>query len=369
MDDSIFIRAPGRICLFGEHQDYLGFPVIAAAINRYIFIEARKSLSSHPNLNFKVSMPDINQEEPVVIPIPPQDSFLDYKLKRDYLRSGINLAKREGATWTNSWDIKITGNIPIKAGASSSSAFVVAWLTFLFHAANKEISSERLATLGFLAEVVEFNEFGGHMDQFTSSFGNIVYVESRPSFKATSLFSNLEGFVLANSGIEKETLRDLYKVKTLALSSFKSIRESLADFNRFTTPLEKVQPFLSSLSSEEQKALEGQLVNRDITQEALKLFNTKKFNHIQFGKLLSKHHKILTEKIGVSVPTIDRMVDIAINAGALGSKINGSGFGGTMCAYAPKKQIEVHEALSDSGFDSWVLDISSGAEIVEKDIY
>ena len=24
--------APGRVCLFGEHQDYLGLPVIAAAI-------------------------------------------------------------------------------------------------------------------------------------------------------------------------------------------------------------------------------------------------------------------------------------------------------------------------------------------------
>lgn len=312
-------------------------------------------------------MPDINQEEPVVIPIPPQDSFLDYKLKRDYLRSGINLAKREGAIWTNSWDIKITGNIPINAGASSSSAFVIAWLTFLFHVANKEISIERLATLGFLAEVEEFKEFGGHMDQFTSSFGNIVYVESRPSFKATSLFSNLEGFILANSGIEKDTVKDLYKVKTLALSSFKSIRESLVDFDRFTTPLEKVHPFLSSLSSEEQKALEGQLISRDLTQEALKLFNAKKFNQIQFGKLLSKHHKILTEKICASVPTIDRMVDIAINAGALGAKINGSGFGGTMFAYAPKKQTEVLEALSEEGFESWIIDISSGAEIVEKD--
>ena len=26
--------APGRLCLFGEHQDYLGLPVIAMAINR-----------------------------------------------------------------------------------------------------------------------------------------------------------------------------------------------------------------------------------------------------------------------------------------------------------------------------------------------
>ncbi len=28
----IRVTAPGRICLFGEHQDFLGLPVIACAI-------------------------------------------------------------------------------------------------------------------------------------------------------------------------------------------------------------------------------------------------------------------------------------------------------------------------------------------------
>ena len=32
----IKISTPGRICLFGEHQDYLGLPVIAAAISRRV---------------------------------------------------------------------------------------------------------------------------------------------------------------------------------------------------------------------------------------------------------------------------------------------------------------------------------------------
>jgi galactokinase len=29
----VIISTPGRICLFGEHQDYLGLPVIAMAIS------------------------------------------------------------------------------------------------------------------------------------------------------------------------------------------------------------------------------------------------------------------------------------------------------------------------------------------------
>ena len=32
-------KAPARICLFGDHQDYLGLPVIACAINKYMVVE------------------------------------------------------------------------------------------------------------------------------------------------------------------------------------------------------------------------------------------------------------------------------------------------------------------------------------------
>ena len=32
-------KAPARICLFGDHQDYLGLPVIACAINKYMLVE------------------------------------------------------------------------------------------------------------------------------------------------------------------------------------------------------------------------------------------------------------------------------------------------------------------------------------------
>ena len=36
------IVTPGRICLFGEHQDYLGLPVIAMAISLRISIVGEK---------------------------------------------------------------------------------------------------------------------------------------------------------------------------------------------------------------------------------------------------------------------------------------------------------------------------------------
>ena len=38
----IRIKSPGRICLFGEHQDYLDYPIISMAISKYIYLEAKR---------------------------------------------------------------------------------------------------------------------------------------------------------------------------------------------------------------------------------------------------------------------------------------------------------------------------------------
>ena len=36
----VMFKAPGRICLFGDHQDYLGLPIIACAIDLFIEFSA-----------------------------------------------------------------------------------------------------------------------------------------------------------------------------------------------------------------------------------------------------------------------------------------------------------------------------------------
>ena len=53
----IISLASGRTCLFGDHQDYLGLPVIACAINRNIKLTAVQNDMQV----FKLIMNDINQ--------------------------------------------------------------------------------------------------------------------------------------------------------------------------------------------------------------------------------------------------------------------------------------------------------------------
>ncbi len=53
------ISTPGRVCLFGEHQDYLGLPVIAMAIS------LRSVISGifRNDTSIIIRMPDINETE------------------------------------------------------------------------------------------------------------------------------------------------------------------------------------------------------------------------------------------------------------------------------------------------------------------
>ena len=98
----------------------------------------------------------------------------------DYLRSSIRVLKRNGIVLKKGYDIEIKGNIPIKAGLSSSSALTIAWLRFLTKAAvpNTKFEDEQLARWAYESEVLEFNEAGGIMDQYTISIGGMLYINT-----------------------------------------------------------------------------------------------------------------------------------------------------------------------------------------------
>lgn len=346
-------RAPGRICLFGEHQDYLGLPVIAAAISKYITITA----TEFADREIHVLMPDINSE--LIIPL--DIGEVKYEGKRDYLRSGYNVLLRRGFRSGSGWNVEIHGDIPINAGASSSSALVTCWLLFLSRVGGLSLSPSQLAELGFLTEVKEFGEAGGMMDHFASSFGNLLFLETAPEFCPHPLKSQLGGFVLANSGPKRCTVEDLRFVKNSSLQAFGEIKKLFPDFDSVRTSRKQITPFLASMSENGKKFLEGQLIDRDLTLQARKLLEKGKPDPKSLGKLLLSHHAILRDNLGVSTPRIEQMLEISLAAGGLGGKINGSGFGGCMYCYCPGAENAVQKALSDAGFESWKVNVSPGA--------
>jgi mevalonate kinase len=63
--------------------------------------------------------------------------------------------------------------------------------------------------------------------------------------------------------------------------------------------------------------------------------------------------------LGVSTPTLERLVAAARGAGALGAKLTGAGGGGAAIALAPENAPEVAAALQAEGFESFVTRIDA----------
>jgi len=364
----IRIKAPGRICLFGEHQDYLNYPVIAMAISKYIYLEAKKI--SEPK--FLVDLPDINKS----IKIRLNNREIEYDSKRDYLRSGYNQFLRRGVQFSRGYYVKITGDIPINAGVASSSALVMAWLYFLNTIAGSPLSDGiALANEGYNAEVREFGEAGGKMDFFSSAYGNIIYLDSAgPKSMVEQYDLSLDGFVLGDSLEKKDTVDDLIRTKTTSLDGLKALKEILPGFDFYTTKIVDLEEPLQNLNKKHQKIVIGQLKNRDLTQDAIKLIsdyinrsNKSKKDKLIFyqelGKLLHEHHQQLDTNVGISTKKINRMLSDCMDKGAFGGKINGSGFGGTMFALTmPGKESEIVAAIENAGGKAYLIKTSNGVE-------
>lgn len=354
----IHIKSPGRICLFGEHQDYLLYPVISMAINKYIYLKAER-ISSKKLL---IELPDINDK----IEIELNDKELEYYSKRDYLRSAYNQLLRKGIKFKRGFKVEITGDIPINAGVASSSALIIAWLYFLNLICEDNLDPFQLAMEGYNTEVKEFNEAGGMMDHFTSIYGNIVYLEPEtPVPKFINKRCQLEGFVLGNSLEEKDTVEDLFKVKRLAIKSFEALKEIMPSFNQYTTSIEELNQYLPNLKNDYQEKIIGNLTNRDLTIKAKSLiFNTRHSKNFyqELGTLLNLHHQQLKNNIKISTKKIDKMISNCLEKGALGAKINGSGFGGTMFSLFPKNQELLIKAIENAGGEAFTITTSSGVE-------
>ncbi|HNT00951.1 MAG TPA: galactokinase family protein [Candidatus Saccharicenans sp.] len=350
----IRVSSPGRVCLFGEHQDYLGLDVIAAAINLRIFIEGRPRGDRY----FYLDLPD-TKEKDCFLP----EGQLPYLKPRDYLRSSVNVLLRLGCHFDTGWNIRLTGQIPINAGTSSSSAMVVAWMKFLLEASDCNHlapSPEKVAELSHRAEVLEFNEPGGQMDHFTSARGGLLWIRFEPEFKLTSLQSPIGTFVLGDSLTKKDTTGTLGSVRQRVRQGLEMLKKEnpLFDLKKITE--NEIRHLIKRLPPELGQPLLGAVLNRDLTGEGLKVLTARPFDEKEFGRLLLAEQDILRDLLRISTPRIDLLLKTALEHGALGGKINGSGGGGCLFVYAPHEPEKVARAIEESGGKPYIIAVDSG---------
>lgn len=354
MSEAIKVSAPGRVCLFGEHQDYFGLPIIAAAIDLRISISGTRRTDKI----LKIDLPDIDEAEEFSF-----EKEVEYTKERDYLKSAVNVLKRKGVRFPSGWDCLVRGTIPINSGTASSSALVVAWIKFLLEAAEDERAkaADEIAELSFLAEVAEFGEPGGKMDHFSSALGGVVTIDFGEELKVRQLKNSLKEFVLADSLQKKDTTGMLGYIKSHVLEGVARVQNKIEGFNLKSPLAQREKEEIDKLSPDVKRLLKGTLFTRDLTVEGRTLFQSEAFDHRQFGELLSRQHEVLRDFIRISTPKIEQMREASLKAGALGAKTNGSGGGGCMFAYAPEGADKVAEALEKTGARAYIVRVDSGA--------
>jgi len=343
------VRSWGRICLFGEHQDYLQLPVIAAAVDLSITITGTPRQDDLLTLN----LPDIGQYHEFALA-----GELPYAHNRDYLPATLNVLRREGILPAHGWDCTVIGTIPVNAGTSSSSALVVAWVKFLLAAAGAVRSPEAIAVLANRAEVLEFGEPGGLMDHYLSALGGVYALDfSMQPAQVERLHAPLSGFVLGNSLEPKATTGVLRAAREQAEAAFAWVQARAPELDCRTSPRAAFREVLSHMPAELGRKLEANLINRDLCRQGRAMLLDGPVDPRELGRMLLEHHRQLSEGIGVSTPKLDRMVQAAVQAGAYGGKLNGSGGGGCMFAYAPGHEAEVAGALEEAGGKAYLLTI------------
>lgn len=359
MKENICIQTPARICLFGDHQDYLELPVIACAIDRFITLSAEENYTDV----LYIKMPDINSERSIGI----SETFETLE-KEDYFASTLRVLRRYNCIPNKGFTITLKSEIPINAGVSSSSAVVIAWIHFLLNAfgSSEEITPKLVAKIAYEAEVIEHNSPGGKMDQFTIAIGTIIFIDTNQEFSVKQIGTKMKGLVLGESGIPKETIGLLGDLRGKAQEAVQFVKKIFPDFKLETTSEKEIETYLPSVPEHLQAIFEAAVKNHMITKMAFNEFQKTSLDYKKIGRLMNAHHNLLKNNLKITVPKIDAMIDAALNAGAYGAKIIGSGGGGSIVALAPPLlEKEIADAIKKAGGkDAYSVNVSNGSQLV-----
>ncbi len=349
----IKISVPARICFYGDHQDYLGLPVIAGAIDRFIHIAATPNTKSQ----FVIELKDLGENTLVSL-----DDSLDDVSDGDYFRSVMAVLKKNGLELTQGYNIEIHGSIPVNAGLSSSSALIVAWIRFLLASQNFPFKpdNKQIGQWAYEAEVLYFNQPGGLMDQYSIAQGGLLFIDTKKG-ESTRLNANLGMMVVAESGLPKKTLDVLQNGRVYAQNAVKAVKEQYPDFDLDLAVLEDHKRYKEAVPVEFQAHWYAAIHNYDITLTAREELSKPNPDRQVLGDLMNRHQDILQNQIQNTPARMTQMMESAKIAGALGAKIIGSGGGGCMVALVTEEtKDKVIKAFKDSGArDAYTVNLTS----------
>ncbi len=286
--------------LLGEHAVVYGYPCIVTAVDKRLYVEAEV----------------INKREDEIVTPQVKESRFVLEAIADF-REKFNIKK--------SVKVITNGDFSHNVGLGSSSAVTVATFVALSSLFNVSISKREIFDLSYKLNL-KIQGVGSGFDIAAATYGGILYFVTGGKVIEPLNIDSLS-LVVGYSGVKADTPFYVRKVA----ETFENRK------NELKMIFEKIAKLVES------------------TKKSLLENNLNKL-----GKSLTENHKLL-QKLGVSIPKLDKMVEAALKAGAYGAKLSGAGGGDCMIALVSKEnRKQVESAIEKVGGE--IINVSNNAK-------
>ena len=345
--------APGRVNLIGEFTDYNDGFVLPFALP----FAAQASASLRQDLTVRVASAQRSEAGKITIVEVELGSLAPGMIGWSSYVLGVVWALRETGAELGGIELLIDSDVPSGAGLSSSAALECSVALALRDLYDISISLRDLACVAQRAENEYVGVPTGIMDQTASlrcQAGNVLFVDTRslavrqvpfdlkPAGLTLLVINTGVKHALGNSAYADRRRDCLQAAAELGVAALRDI------------PPEDIDSALARLSDEVVRRRARHIISEQgRVLEVVQLLETAR--PAEVGPVLTEGHRSLRDDFEVSCAELDTVVEASLAAGALGARMTGGGFGGSVVvllepdAVGPVTQ-SVSEAFATSRF-------------------
>lgn len=336
------IRAPGRVNLIGEHTDYNDGFVLPCAIGPSTMV----AIGGRSDGQVRVVATDFGDATDMFDLNDIRSSAQGWA---NYVRGMVDAVQKAGFQLQGA-NIAIAGNIPKGAGLSSSASLEVAVGQAMLALCGTDIDRTRLAQIAQAAECDFVGTKCGIMDQLISAqgkAGHALLIDCRSLGLTDAPVPADLAIMIVHSGVTRGLVEGHYNerrrqceaaAKAMGVAALRD-----ADMDMLNTA------GLDPVTHNRARHVIGE--NRRTVEAAAAL---EKGDLQRLGILMAESHQSMRDDFEITVPAIDRLVDVLQSAIGTegGARMTGGGFGGACVALMPVSRVSDVQAAVERGYQT-----------------